>query len=156
LPAPKIIVVEFTLDDATPQLLAYAIERLFAAGALDVHTTPVQMKKGRAGHQITALTRPEDFDAVTRTALTETTTFGLRFRAEGRVELERAIEKIATPYGVIRVKVGRLEGREVRTTPEYEVCAAAARKHRVSLLAVQQAVHRKRRAVRPVAGKKRR
>jgi len=154
--APKIIVVEFTVDDATPQLLAYAIERLFAAGALDVHTTPVQMKKGRAGHQVTVLVRPEEFDALTRTALTETTTFGLRFRAEGRVELERAIEKIATSYGVIRVKVGRLAGLEVHATPEYEDCAAAARKHRVSLLAVQQAALRKRGAARPIAGKKRR
>jgi uncharacterized protein (TIGR00299 family) protein len=143
--APKIIVVEFTVDDATPQLLAYAIERLFAAGALDVHTIPVQMKKGRAGHQVTVLVRPEDFDALTRTALTETTTFGLRFRAEGRVELERAIEKITTPYGVIPVKVGRLAGQEVHAMPEYEDCAAAARRHKVPLFVVQQAALRKRR-----------
>jgi len=152
--APGVIVVEFTVDDATPQLLAYAIERLFAAGALDVHTTPVQMKKGRAGRQVTALVRPEDFDAVTRAALTETTTFGLRFRAEGRVELERAIEKIPTPYGAIRVKVGRLAGSEIHATPEYEDCAAAARKHRVPLLVVQQAALSKRGAARQVARKK--
>jgi hypothetical protein len=153
-PTPEVFVVEFTVDDATPQLLAYAIERLFAAGALDVHTTPVQMKKGRAGHQITALTRTADFDAVTRTALTETTTFGLRFRREGRVELERTIERITTPYGAVRVKVGRLAGREVQAAPEYDDCAAAARKHRVSLLVVQKAALAKRRATRTSAGKK--
>jgi pyridinium-3,5-bisthiocarboxylic acid mononucleotide nickel chelatase len=136
---PHVVVVEFTVDDATPQLLAYATERLFAAGALDVHTTPVQMKKGRAGQQMTALARPDDLDAVTRAVLTETTTLGLRIRREERIELDRAIERIATAYGVIRVKVGRLDGTEVHATPEYDDCAAAARKHRVSLLAVQQA-----------------
>jgi uncharacterized protein (TIGR00299 family) protein len=135
----QVVVVEFTVDDATPQLLAYATGRLFAAGALDVHITPVQMKKGRAGHGVTVLARPEDQDAVTRAVLTETTTLGLRIRREERIELDRAIERIATPYGVIRVKVGRLDGTEVHATPEYDDCAAAAVKHRVSLLAVQQA-----------------
>ncbi len=147
--APRVLVVEFTVDDATPQLLAYATERLFAAGALDVHTTPVQMKKGRAGHHVTALARPEAFDAVAHAVLTETTTLGLRFHPEGRIELDRAIEKLDTPYGAIRIKVGRLGGREIHATPEYDDCAAAARKHRVPLLAVQQAAlgarsHRKR------------
>lgn len=146
---PQVLVVEFSVDDATPQLLAYAVERLFAAGALDVHTTPVQMKKGRAGHHVTALGRPESFDALTRTVLSETTTLGLRFHFEGRVELDRTIERIATPYGVIRMKVGRRAGREVHATPEYDDCAAAARKHRVPLLLVQQAVLSARRAPRP-------
>lgn len=144
-PPPSVLVVEFTVDDATPQLLAYAVEQLFAVGALDVHTTPVQMKKGRAGHQVTALARVEDFEAITRCALTETTTLGLRFRREERVELERAVETVATPYGPIRVKVGRLEGREVHATPEYEDCAKAARKHRVGLSRVQLAALLKRR-----------
>jgi hypothetical protein len=153
---PQVLVVEFTVDDATPQLLAYAIERLFAAGAQDVHTTPVQMKKGRAGHQVTALTHVEHFDAVTRAALTETTTLGLRFHLEGRIELDRAIERVATPYGAIRVKVGRLDGAEVHATPEYDDCAAAARKHRVPLFVVQQAALAARRVVKPGARKKRR
>jgi uncharacterized protein (TIGR00299 family) protein len=154
--APDILVIEFTVDDATPQLVAYAIERLFAEGALDVHTTPVQMKKGRAGHHVTALARPEQFDAVTRAALTETTTLGLRFHREGRIELDRAIERVETPYGAIRVKVGRLAGEEVHAAPEYDDCAAAARKHRVPLLAVQQAALAARRAAPPRAGKRRR
>jgi hypothetical protein len=153
---PSVVVVEFTVDDATPQVLAYAIERLFASGALDVHTTPVQMKKGRAGHQVTALTRTSEFDAVARTALTETTTLGLRFHHEGRVELDRTIERIATRYGAIRVKVGRLDGREIHATPEYDDCAAAARKHRVPLLAVQQAAWAGRPGPRRAARAKRR
>ncbi len=136
---PQVLVIEFTVDDATPQLLAYAIERLFAAGALDVHTTPVQMKKGRAGHHVTALSKVEHFDEVTRAALTETTTLGLRFHLEGRIELDRAIERVATLYGAIDIKVGRLDGAEIHATPEYDDCAAAARKHGVPLFVVQQA-----------------
>jgi hypothetical protein len=134
-----VLVVEFTVDDATPQLLAYAVERLFEAGAQDVHTTPVHMKKGRAGHLVTALARPDAFEALTRAALSETTTLGLRYRHEARVELDRSFEKVSTSFGAIRVKVGRLGGRELHAWPEYEDCAAAARKHRVPLLAVQQA-----------------
>lgn len=155
-PQPHVVVVEFTVDDATPQLLAYAIEQLFAAGALDVHTTPVQMKKGRSGHQVTALTRPKDFEAVTRTALTETTTLGLRFRSEERIEMERVVERVPTPYGPIRLKVGRLGGVDVHAAPEYEDCAAAARKHRVPLLRVQNSALAARRAARGRAGTRRR
>jgi uncharacterized protein (TIGR00299 family) protein len=151
--SPTVQVVEFTVDDATPQVLAYAIERLFAAGALDVHTIPVQMKKGRAGHQVTALSHAAQLDAVTRVALTETTTLGLRIRREERIELDRAVERVATPYGAIRVKVGRLDGVEVHAMPEYEDCAAAARKRKVPLFTVQQAAIAARRAGRRPAGK---
>lgn len=134
-----VIVIEFTVDDATPQLLAYAADRLREAGALDLHVTPVQMKKGRAGHQVTVFARPERFDALARAVLAETTTLGLRFRREGRVELARAIERATTPYGPIRVKSGTLDGVELHAWPEYEDCAAAARRHGVPLLAVQNA-----------------
>ena len=151
---PQVLVVEFTVVDATPQLLAYAIWQLFAAGAIDVHTTPIQMKKGRAGHHVTALTHVERFDAVTRAALTETTTLGLRFHLEGRIELDRAIERVATPYGPIGVKVGRMDGAEVHATPEYDDCATAARKHGVPLFVVQQAALAARRVVKPGARKK--
>ena len=137
--APQVLVVEFTVDDATPQVLAYAAERLFAAGALDVYTTPVLMKKGRSGHKLTVLARPDDNDAVTRTALTETTTLGLRIRRERRIELDRAQETVTTPFGVVRVKAGRLNGGEVHAAPEYDDCAAAARKHGVPLPSVQNA-----------------
>src|SRR5262249_7816716 len=131
--------VEFTVDDATPQLLAYAGERLREAGAADLHVTPILMKKGRAGHMVTILARPSSFDGIVRTALSETTTLGLRFRREGRVELDRGVERVATPYGPIRVKSGRRDGVLLHAWPEYEDCAAAARKHGVPLLDVQQA-----------------
>lgn len=150
--APEVVVVEFTVDDATPQVLAHAVLRIFAAGALDVHATAVHMKKGRVGQQITALTRPDRFDAVVRAALTETSTLGLRFRREERVELERMTETVDTPFGRIRIKIGKLAGEEIHATPEYDDCAAAAGKNRVPLFTVQQAAL----AARRRAGKTRR
>jgi len=137
--AAEVLVIEFTVDDATPQLLAYAAERLFRAGALEVYTTPVYMKKGRAGHQVTVLCRPEDGKTLCRVALEETSTFGLRYRIEGRVELERNLQRVSTPYGPIRIKVGRSDGQALHAWPEYEDCAAAARRHGVSLQEVQLA-----------------
>ena len=112
--APEVVVVEFTVDDATPQVLAYAVERIFAAGALDVHATPVHMKKGRIGQQITALSRPERFDAVARAALTETTHARPEVPSREARRARRARPKrVATPYGKIRDqdrKAGRRGG----------------------------------------------
>ncbi len=134
-----VLVLEFTVDDATPQLLAYAAERLFEAGALEVYTAPVHMKKGRAGQEVTVLCRPEDGKALTRAVLRETSTLGLRHRLEGRVELDRSFRRVRTPYGTVRVKVGSLDGRVLHAWPEYEDCAAAARRRRVGLQEVQLA-----------------
>ena len=133
------MVIEFTVDDATPQVLGFATERLFEAGALEVYTTPVLMKKGRAGHQVTALVRPDKLDAVAETAFRETTTLGLRYRTESRIELERAQARVRTRFGVVPVKTGRLGGTEVQAWPEYDDCVALARRHGVPLKEVQLA-----------------
>jgi len=135
----EVLVIRFTVDDATPQALAYAAERLFETGATEVFVAPVQMKKGRLGHLVTVLADDDRFDAITRTALAETTTLGLRFHREGRVELDRSVERVATAYGPIRVKAGLLGEQELHAWPEYDDCARAARKHGVPLQAVQQA-----------------
>ncbi len=144
----RALVVEFTVDDATPQLLAFTAERLLERGALDVYVAPVVMKKGRPGHHVTVLARPEDRDVLAAAILRETTTLGLRWRVEGRVELERTVRRVRTPYGSVRVKSGRLDGVELHAWPEYEDCAAAARARGVPLLEVQHAAleaHRRRR-----------
>lgn len=135
----EVLVVECTLDDATPQMLAFALERAFAAGALDAFTTPVVMKKGRSGHLLTVLARPDRFEAVTDAVLRDTTTIGVRFRREGRVELERSFATVETPYGPIRVKAAGREGALWHAWPEYEDCAEAARRTGAGLLDVQQA-----------------
>jgi uncharacterized protein (TIGR00299 family) protein len=133
------LVLEFNVDDATPQALAYATERLFREGAFEVYTTPVHMKKGRSGHQITVLAEPDRLETLAAVVLEETTTLGLRYRRVERIELERSSVKVKTRYGTVRVKVGRLDGRPVQAWPEYDDCAAIARRKEVPLKEVQQA-----------------
>jgi uncharacterized protein (TIGR00299 family) protein len=149
------LVIEFNVDDAPPQVLAYASERLFAGGALEVYTTPIQMKKGRSGHQLTVLAPPDLLDRLASIVLEETTTLGLRYRRVGRIELDRELSAVTTPYGKVRIKVGSLDGRAVQAWPEYEDCAALARRRKIPLKEVQQAAvaewrrrHRRRAPVR--------
>jgi len=136
-PGNETMVVEFTVDDATPQVLAHASDRLFDAGALEVYTTPVFMKKGRAGHQVTILVRPDDLAAVAETAFRETTTLGLRYRSEGRLELDRSHRRVRTRWGTIPVKIGRLGSETVQAWPEYDDCVRLSRRHGVPLKEVQ-------------------
>ncbi len=135
----QVVVIETNLDDATPQVLAFTIERLLEEGALDAYVSALTMKKGRSGHGLTVLARPGDVDRLSRVVLAETPALGLRFRREERVELERTLERVATPFGTIRVKIGSLAGETLNAWPEYEDCAAAARKHGAPLAQVQQA-----------------
>jgi uncharacterized protein (TIGR00299 family) protein len=146
----EVLVIETTVDDVPPQTLAHACERLFEAGALDVFTSTVTMKKGRCGHQLTVLTRADRFEELSRSLIEHTSTLGLRFRREGRVEVERRVRRVRTPWGTIRVKTGHLGDREVRVWPEYEDCAAAARRHGLTLAEVQRVALE---AYRPAGGK---
>ncbi len=134
-----VVVIEVTLDDVPPQVVAYAAERLFAEGALEVFTTAVHMKKGRTGHLLTVLARPDLLDALAGVVLRETPTLGLRYRREGRIELARRTATVATPFGRVRIKEGLLGGKPVKAWPEYEDCARLARSRGVALPRVQEA-----------------
>lgn len=134
-----VTVLETALDDLTPQVLAYVAETALARGALDAMLTPVIMKKGRPGTLLTVLCNPADSAALERLILTETSTLGVRIRQERRSCLERRHVAVATEYGEIRIKVGRLGGETMNAAPEYEDCRAAAAKHRVAIKQVQQA-----------------
>ena len=135
----EIVVVECTVDDATPQTLAWAAERLFDAGALDVWTSAVTMKKGRSGHVLTALGRPAELGALAEVLLRETSTLGVRHRLERRLELEREIRRVRTRFGAVGVKVGSRNGSVLQAWPEYEDCARLARESDVPLATVQRA-----------------
>jgi len=135
----EVVVLECTLDDATPQSLGYAADRLLEAGALDVFTAPVTMKKSRPGHHLTCLAAPERMQVLTRILFEETSTLGLRHRRERRIELVREWKRVSTPYGRVRVKIARLDGRELQVWPEYDDCAALARRHSVPFQTIQQA-----------------
>ncbi|MBI3911103.1 MAG: nickel pincer cofactor biosynthesis protein LarC [Armatimonadetes bacterium] len=138
-PATTVTVVEANLDDMSPQLYDHVMERLFAAGALDVTLQPIQMKKNRPAHTLTALCPPERADAIVEVFFAETTTLGVRLSEWRRACLEREWVTVSTPYGDVRVKIGRQNG-EVRTAmPEYEDCRRRARERSVPLKDVQAA-----------------
>ncbi len=141
--AEPIAVVETVIDDSTPQLLAYVGELLLEAGAWDVYSAPVQMKKGRMGVQMTVLSSPEKMPELRDLLLRETTTIGLRWRLENKMPLDREFSEVATEWGKVRIKVARWPSGEVaNASPEYEVCRNLARTNRVPLKQVMQAAMR--------------
>jgi uncharacterized protein (TIGR00299 family) protein len=133
-----IAVLEANLDDLSPQVLAYAMERLLAEGALDVFSVPVQMKKGRPGALLTVLAKLEDADRLTRTIFAETTTLGVRRREEQRQTLSRRWETVETTWGPVRIKVANLNGSVSNYAPEYEDCRTLAEAQHVPLRTVMQ------------------
>ncbi len=122
-----VIVAESNIDDSTPEILGYAMERLLEAGALDVFFTPIQMKKGRPGVTLSLLCRPAQLDELAALLLRETSAIGVRhYRAE-RIVLERRIVERATELGNVRFKqiIGS-SGEILRASPEYEDCRRIA------------------------------
>lgn len=127
------------LDDMTGEAIAFAGERLLAAGALDVFAMPIVMKKSRPAVMLVCLAKAGDVDRIAGELLRHTTTFGVRRRVCDRYILDREIEAVDTPYGSIRIKTGRGYGVE-KSKPEYEDVAVAARKNNVSIGEVLQAL----------------
>lgn len=138
-PQDQVVVLECALDDATPQVLAHAMELALENGALDAMAAPVTMKKGRLGTLLTILCRPEDEGALEQLLFRETTTLGIRRREEARVILERAFVTVETPYGKIRIKIASAAGEILNAMPEYEDCRRAAREHDAPLRTVMDA-----------------
>jgi pyridinium-3,5-bisthiocarboxylic acid mononucleotide nickel chelatase len=115
-------VIEANIDDSSPQVLGYALERLMEAGALDASLSPLQMKKNRPGSLLRVIATPRDQEVLARLIFAETSTLGLRiYSAERRIET-RSIVEVETPYGKIRVKVSG----QGHFAPEYEDCRAIA------------------------------
>ena len=134
-----VIVIEANIDDMSPQNFAYATEKLLAAGALDVFTIPIQMKKSRPGQLLQVLSPPDVVDPLTRLIFEETTTIGIRRYAVDRTVLEREFVEVHTEYGAVKVKVSKLDGDVVNFAPEYEDCARLAREKNIPLKKVQAA-----------------
>jgi pyridinium-3,5-bisthiocarboxylic acid mononucleotide nickel chelatase len=137
-PVEEISVLEANVDDMTPQVFGYAMERALQEGALDVFATSVQMKKGRPGMLLTVLCRTEDSQRLTKLILTETTTLGVRMRRESRAALVRRHVSVATKWGDVRMKLANLNGSISNYAPEYEDCRRIATEHNVPLKTVMQ------------------
>ena len=134
----EVVVIEANLDDMTPELLGYAMERLLDAGALDVYFTAIQMKKNRPGMLLGVIARPDQASELAQLILRETTTLGVRMRRSERVVAPRRQETVPTPFGPVRVKL-KLLGERVVAAPEYEDCALVARTLGVPLADVYRA-----------------
>jgi uncharacterized protein (TIGR00299 family) protein len=141
--ADSVTVLEANLDDLSPQVLAYAMERLLAEGAFDVFSTPVQMKKNRPGALLTVLSKPEDADRLTKLIFAETTTLGVRRCEEQRQTLSRRWESVQTNWGPVRIKIASMNGTISNYAPEYEDCRTLAEAHHVPLKIVIEEAMRK-------------
>lgn len=135
-PAPvkeRVTVIEANIDDLSPQVFGYLMERAMNQGAMEFFYTPVQMKKDRPGTQLTLLCRSEFRERLAELIFAETTTIGLRMHEVERRVLDRQQVLVQTRYGTISVKVARLGDRVLNSSPEYEDCRRAAEQHGVPL-----------------------
>jgi uncharacterized protein (TIGR00299 family) protein len=137
--ADEVLVLECNLDDTTPELVGCLFDQLLEAGALDVFTTPVLMKKQRPGILLTVLCLPSQRAIMLDLIFAESTTFGIREHLSKRTVLERSFKTVKTPFGEIRLKLGQRNGAVVTTSPEVEDCRKAAKAHGVPVREVFEA-----------------
>jgi uncharacterized protein (TIGR00299 family) protein len=137
--AGRVVKIECQIDDMNPQFFGPLMDALLGAGALDVFYTPVQMKKGRPGTLVTIIAPPASRETLTDILFRDSTTIGIRYEEMSRTCLDRAIETVQTPYGPVRFKVARREGRELNASPEFDDCERLGAEHGVSIKTVQAA-----------------
>ena len=133
----RVVVIECEIDDMNPQIFGMLMDRLYAAGALEVFYVPIQMKKNRPGTLVTTVAPPERREAMSQVLFRETTTIGLRYQELMRERLNREEVQVETPMGPVRFKVASRAGRVVNVAPEFDDCARLATEHGLSVKEVQ-------------------
>jgi uncharacterized protein (TIGR00299 family) protein len=122
----EVVKLESDIDDASGEVLGYTMKRLMEAGALDVHYSPIYMKKNRPAWELTVICKEETKDALEDIIFSETTTIGIReFTSVMRSILRREEKEVDTAYGKVKVKEVTIHG-EKRRYPEYESVKALA------------------------------
>lgn len=134
----SIEVIETNVDDMSPEITGYVMDRLFENGALDVSFIQLLMKKGRPAIQINVLCQLSNREGLINVLLRETTTFGVRFYSADRIKLNREIVEVKTQWGPVQCKRGYLNGEVIKTVPEYEDCKKTAERNGVPLRTVFQ------------------
>ncbi len=124
--AQRVVLLECEIDDMNPQIYGVLLDKLYAAGALEVFYTAVQMKKNRPGTLLTVVAPPDARDALTGLVFRETTTIGLRYQELQRACLDREVVVVETPVGPVRFKIARRGGEVLNASPEFEDCARVA------------------------------
>jgi pyridinium-3,5-bisthiocarboxylic acid mononucleotide nickel chelatase len=138
----RVTVVECEIDDMNPQIFGVLMERLYAAGALEVFYSPVQMKKNRPGTLMTIVAAPAQRDAMIEIVFRESTTIGVRHQELSRECLDREMVSVATPLGAVRFKVARRDGRVLNAQPEFEDLAKLSAEHGIPVKDVQALAHK--------------
>src|SRR5688572_22430163 len=134
-----VAVLETNLDDINAEILGHVVEKAFAQGALDVFHTPIQMKKNRPGVLLAILCAHGEQDKFTELLLRETTALGVRRSQCERRKLKREMISVKTSFGAVEVKLGKLDGRAIQASPEFESCRRIADEKRVPIKEVYQA-----------------
>ena len=138
----QVWVLETNLDDLPAEVIGYCYDLLLGAGALDVYSTPIQMKKSRPGVLLSVLAPESATDALEEILFRETTTLGVRRYPVTRHKLRREARTVETPFGPVKGKLAWREGRPPTFAPEYEDCARLAREHGIALRNVYAAATR--------------
>lgn len=129
----QVWLLETNLDDVSGELIGHCLTRLWEAGALDVYTTAIQMKKGRPGTQISVLASPEHVSRLEELLFFETQTLGIRRTLVARHKMPRQPLQVSTAWGPVDGKLVTLPSGQASFTPEYESCRAIALQHGVAL-----------------------
>jgi hypothetical protein len=133
----SVVVLECEIDDMNPQIFGVVMDRLYAAGALEVFYVPVQMKKNRPGTLLTVVAPPGLRAALSAIIFKETTTIGLRYSEVDRECLVREHANVETAVGTVRMKLAWREGKLVNAVPEFDDCAKLAAAHDLPVKEVQ-------------------
>jgi len=138
----KVVVLECEIDDMNPQIFGVLMEKLYAAGALEVFYSAVQMKKNRPGTLMTIVAKPEHREAMTDIVFTESTTIGIRHQELSRECLDREMVTVTTSLGAVRFKVARRDGRVLNAQPEFEDLAKLSAERGIPIKDVQALAHK--------------
>jgi uncharacterized protein (TIGR00299 family) protein len=138
----RVVMLECEIDDMNPQIYGVLMDRLLAAGALDVYYAPVQMKKNRPGTLVTIVAPPDLRQTLTQIIFRETTTLGLRYHEVFRECLARERVSVETPWGAVRIKVARQGDAIMNAAPEFDDCVRLATEHQRAVKEVQAAAMR--------------
>ena len=141
-PSMKVVVLECEIDDMNPQIFGVLMEKLYAAGALEVFYSAVQMKKNRPGTLMTIVAKPEQREAMTEIVFRESTTIGIRYQELLRECLDREMVTVTTTLGPVRFKVARRDGRVLNAQPEFEDLAKLSNERGIPIKDVQALAHK--------------
>jgi hypothetical protein len=138
--------LQCNIDDMTPEMLGAAMDLLMEAGAMDVHFTPIVMKKNRPATSVSLLCGAGDEDRFKRLIFRHTTTLGIKSFPIQKTVLATAFERLETSLGTVTMKNALMDGEVIRSKPELEDCREIARRHGIPLGEVYLHIGRNRKA----------